>query len=123
MTDVTSRLRQAWCRETSSVPGLWTPENPALGQCAVTALIVQDIFGGELVRGHVHKASHYWNRIDGYNIDFTKEQFGRYYKDLVEDGVRTREYLLSNANTYERYYTLRYRLGLHNWPWGGLPSL
>lgn len=51
-----------------------TPENPALGQCAVTALIVQDYFGGELVNClHTH---HYRNRLpDGQEIDFTKQQF------------------------------------------------
>ncbi len=51
-----------------------TPENPALGQCAVTALIVQDYFGGELVNClHTH---HYRNRLpDGKEIDLTKQQF------------------------------------------------
>jgi len=56
-------LERAWSRETSADPEQWTPDNPAWGQCAVTALVVQDGFGGELVRATVDDASHYWNRL------------------------------------------------------------
>ncbi len=36
-------LIRSWSIETSSK---WTTENPAKGQCGVTALVVQDIYGG-----------------------------------------------------------------------------
>ena len=39
-------LGKCWKRETSAGPEGWTGENPAWGQCAVTALVVQD-FGGD----------------------------------------------------------------------------
>jgi hypothetical protein len=38
-------LKKAWSKETSSVPDQWSKFNPALGQCAVTALAVNDYFG------------------------------------------------------------------------------
>ena len=40
-------LIRSWSIETSSK---WTIENPAKGQCGVTALVVQDICGGKLKR-------------------------------------------------------------------------
>lgn len=38
-------LIKSWSIETSSK---WTSENPAKGQCGVTALVVQDIYGGKI---------------------------------------------------------------------------
>ncbi len=38
-------LIRSWSIETSSK---WTIENPAKGQCGVTALVVQDICGGKI---------------------------------------------------------------------------
>jgi hypothetical protein len=52
-------LEVAWERTTSADPDRWSPQNPAWGQCAVTALIVQDHYGGELRRGIVDDISHY----------------------------------------------------------------
>ena len=38
-------LIKSWSIETSSK---WTSENPAKGQCGVTALIIQELCGGEI---------------------------------------------------------------------------
>lgn len=41
-----------WNKETCS-PGLrdfWNESNPSLGQCAITSLIVNDLFGGKIMR-------------------------------------------------------------------------
>lgn len=49
------------------------------GQCFVTALVVQDFFGGELLRfkDYPLERSHYWNLLpDGREIDLTSDQFG-----------------------------------------------
>jgi len=60
----------------------WSDANPARGQCAVTALVVQDILGGELLAADVHHADgarqgvHYWNRLSGgVEVDLTRNQF------------------------------------------------
>ena len=45
-------LIQSWNLETCS-PRLrekWNEENPSIGQCAITALIVNDFFGGKIMR-------------------------------------------------------------------------
>ena len=46
-------VRKCWCRETSYNAAQWSRSNPALGQCAVTALLVQDFFGVKLLRGQI----------------------------------------------------------------------
>ena len=59
----------------------WTPENPARDQCGMTALVVQDVLGGELILAEVHVGGvkvghHYWNRLpDGSDVDLTADQF------------------------------------------------
>ena len=43
-------LSQIWCANTCA-PRMrenWTRENPTLGQCSITAFLVQDIFGGKV---------------------------------------------------------------------------
>lgn len=102
-----NELRQVWSAETSSSPEQWSPSNPAWGQCAVTALIIQDNFGGELLRCQINGISHYWNRLpDGTEVDFTKEQFPT-IEDQTEAIIRSREYALGNPNTVCRYELLK----------------
>jgi hypothetical protein len=76
-------LRRAWGLETCDPADRddWSPDNPARGQCGVTALIVRELCGGELILGEVHvdgarTGYHYWNRLPGgREIDLTAEQF------------------------------------------------
>ncbi len=65
-------LKKSWSGETSS---LWSRENPARGQGSVTALVVQDIFGGELAKTAVSGADHFYNILEGTRWDFTFSQF------------------------------------------------
>ncbi len=65
-------LKKSWSGETSS---LWSRENPARGQGSVTALVVQDIFGGELAKTAVSGAEHFYNIVEGTRWDFTFSQF------------------------------------------------
>lgn len=81
LSEVADRVRGAWLRETSADPDEWTPENPARGQCDVTAALVQELVGGAvLVAGVIRDGRrverHAWNRLpDGTAIDLTREQF------------------------------------------------
>ncbi|WP_189331272.1 YunG family protein [Actinoplanes ianthinogenes] len=89
-------LRSAWGRDTCDPHDLadWTPANPARGQCGVTALVVRELLGGELVLGEVFVGEdkvghHYWNRLpDGREVDFTADQFR---PDEVVTGGRVQE--------------------------------
>lgn len=72
------RICSVWSRETASpsCQERWSEEVPALGQCAVTALLLQDLIGGEIVRTEVPGfGSYYYNRMLFGNVDLTKDQF------------------------------------------------
>jgi hypothetical protein len=112
--DLRSYLRDVWRADTSLTPNDWSASNPAVGQCAVTALIVQDYFGGELLRGCTEGGTHYWNRLpNGQEIDLTAEQFDA---EPAISGVelRSREYVLSYPATNARYQRLLANLGLRS---------
>jgi deoxycytidylate deaminase len=118
-------IQSSWNRETSADPEHWASENPAWGQCAVTALALDDFLGGfiaKILRFDISGSkypeiatmrSHYLNVVRGpTRSDLTKSQFFDIdeYIELVrnKDGEdRTREYLLSNEKTRERYVKLR----------------
>ena len=114
--DLLKFLPFCWDAQTSSDPDNWEPdENPAWGQCAVTALVVQDHLGGEILRasledvaGYSRLRSHYWNELpSGDQIDFTQSQFSvDAYKAIPEGSPSSREYLLSNEDTKRRYVSL-----------------
>jgi hypothetical protein len=113
-TRLSAGLRRSWCVETSTSPDEWTQANPALGQCAVTALAIQDELGGELLRSTVSGVSHYWNRLPGgREVDLTFEQFGPGAAIETTPETRSREYVLSFPDTGRRYRTLCRRLRQH----------
>jgi hypothetical protein len=100
-------VEQAWTCATSADPSRWAPDNSAWGQCAVTALVVQDYLGGELRRGEVGAISHYWNVLgSGKQVDLTRHQFGDDV-EITNMEERAREYLLSHVDTARRYSQLR----------------
>ena len=83
LADVERVVRAAWGVDTCDPVDVaeWHTGNPALGQCGVTALVLHDLFGGQLVLGEVHAGGertgvHYWNRFAGLAVDLTREQFG-----------------------------------------------
>ncbi len=66
------RLEAGWGPDTSS---RWTAANPARGQCSVTALVAQDILGGDILKTRTAAGTHFYNQIDGQRHDFTLSQF------------------------------------------------
>lgn len=109
---LTRALRDSWCAETSAYE-TWSPDRPSAGQCAVTALVIQDHLGGDLLRGVVSGESHYWNRLpDSREVDLTSEQFEEFVLDAPPE-LRDRDYVLSFAPTAERYRILAQRVRNH----------
>lgn len=82
--DLERAIRKGWGADTTTPEHRpdWTPANPARDQCGVTALVVHDLLGGDLIRGEVHVDGervdyHWWNRLGmGVEVDLTREQFG-----------------------------------------------
>jgi len=53
----------------------WNDNNKCFGMCAITSLIINDYFGGNICKIHIDGISHYFNLIDNKIIDLTKNQF------------------------------------------------
>jgi hypothetical protein len=102
-------VRRAWAADTS-FDSRWTSKCPAAGQCAVTALVIQDYLGGQLLRAEVEGISHYWNRIKDTDVDLTREQFARFAPREVV--TKARRYVLSFPDTVQRYEALRERVAM-----------
>lgn len=69
-------FNKSWIKDTCWPPqqAVWSQTNKSLGQCAVTALIIQDKYGGKIVFDK--KNNHFWNILpDGTHHDFTRSQF------------------------------------------------
>lgn len=96
------KLRRAWSRKTSYWPERWSPQAREVGQCAVTALAIREALGGLIVEGEVHGERHYWNRIDGEDVDLTFGQFPPGSK-RIEIGPVTPGTLLEHPDTAARY--------------------
>jgi len=76
LKELREKLKKCWCRETVWHESDYDPDCPSYGQCYVTALLIQNIFGGNLIAGTVDGESHYWNKIpDGTEVDLTSDQF------------------------------------------------
>ncbi len=70
---ILSILKKCWSIKSSSV---WTKENPAKGQCGVTSLVINDCFGGEILKTKLPNGQwHFYNSIEGRRFDFTGSQF------------------------------------------------
>ena len=58
-----------------TVYGTCRPKLPAAGHCFMSALAVQDIFGGHIIFGESDNIPHYWNVVGKKQIDITGDQF------------------------------------------------
>lgn len=86
----------------------WNENNRSFGMCAITSLIINDYFGGDICKIYVDGISHYFNLIENNIVDLTKDQFNREmdYKDYK---IMDREKILTD-DTKNRYITLKARL-------------
>ncbi|MBT3691341.1 hypothetical protein HOG16_03825 [Candidatus Woesearchaeota archaeon] len=110
-------IMKSWCSETSLDSENWSEKNPACGQCAITALVLNDYLGGKIIQSDAilldgRTESHYFNSIGGEQIDITRRQFPE--GTLIPTGMpkkkgfdSTREYVLSSKKTRDRYEILK----------------
>ncbi|MEU8741272.1 hypothetical protein ACFYPK_02100 [Streptomyces halstedii] len=83
LADIEAAVRSGWDADTTTPAHRphWDPANPARDQCGVTAMVLNDLLGGQLIRGEVlvdgeQVDYHWWNRLGmGVDIDLTREQF------------------------------------------------
>lgn len=118
-------LKSSCTQKTSYRPKGWKKEYPLYGHCTVISLLVQDFFGGELVRGpakvpgYKNLRFHYWNRLpDGREVDLSRDQFPKESpaSDALErlvypsGEIRRRSRLMSIESVVDRYNLLKKRV-------------
>jgi hypothetical protein len=59
----------------ATVSAGYDPARRARNQCSVTALAVQTMFGGDIVKTPTVGGTHFYNHVDGVYWDLTVEQF------------------------------------------------
>ena len=106
-------LSDLWSIETCA-PRLregWSKDNKTLGQCSITAFLIQDIFGGK-VYGIQRSGGNYhcFNDVDGCVFDLTSEQFGDEKLDYTNCPEQFREVHFQKEEKRKRYELLKGRL-------------
>ena len=89
----------------------WSEDNKTLGQCSITAFLIQDIFGGK-VYGILRSGGNYhcFNDVDGCVFDLTSEQFGDEKLDYTNCPEQFREVQFRKEEKRKRYELLKERL-------------
>lgn len=106
MRRIVNALRTNWRAETSSLDN-WQSQHPSAGQCAVSAIIVQDYLGGEIKKCAVNGIVHYFNVVEGAVLDITAGQFGSFDIDYAASRVKTKDEILRYNDTRRRYELLK----------------
>ncbi|MED5245521.1 MULTISPECIES: YunG family protein [Priestia] len=98
MNHLKKALHQSWSIHSSTK---WTADNPAKGQCGVTALVVQDIKGGDILKTPCKEGWHFYNQLNEQRYDFTQEQFREplHYADILSS--RKEAFMDTNKEQYE----------------------
>lgn len=111
--DLYGMLMNVWCAETCAprMRADWSVQNPTLGQCSITAFLVQDLFGGKVYGVPLGDGSfHCYNVAGGCLFDLTSEQFGGRALDYENNPEQFREAHFAKEEKYQRYHLLRERL-------------
>ena len=107
--DLYDRLLSIWCEYTCA-PRLrkdWSKQNKTLGQCSITAFLVQDIFGGKVYAVPTDNGGkHCFNEVNGIVFDLTSEQFQGKPINYDEMAEQSREEHFAKREKYERYLYL-----------------
>ena len=111
--DLYDALSGIWCKETCA-PRLqeeWTEGNKTLGQCSITAFLVQDIFGGK-VYGILRPGGNYhcYNVVGDHVFDLTSEQFGDEVLVYENNPEQFREVHFAKEEKRLRYEYLKKKL-------------
>lgn len=114
--DLYAALLHVWCEYTCT-PRLrheWTPDNPTLGQCAITSFLAQDIFGGKVFGVPLEAGNfHCYNVVGDCTFDLTSEQFKGEPLTYTGNPEQLREIHFQRTEKKQRYEYLRDKLREH----------
>ena len=89
----------------------WSPEKKTLGQCSITAFLLQDIYGGEVYGVPLGDGNyHCFNVVGDCVFDLTSEQFGKEKLNYVNFPKQARSIHFAKAEKKVRYEMLRFEL-------------
>lgn len=106
-------LDKCWCAETCAprLRGEWSGTNKTVGQCSITAFLVQDVYGGEVYGIPLPDGSyHCYNVVGDSLFDLTSEQFGDERLSYTMENPQSRELHFSDPGKKARYELLKARL-------------
>ena len=111
--DYYTLLSSIWCAETCA-PRMrkdWTKENKTLGQCSITAFLMQDIYGGRVLGVPLGDGNyHCFNAVGGCVFDLTSEQFGGRKLNYENCPEQSRDVHFAKAEKKARYERLKKEL-------------
>ncbi len=111
--DYYDMLAGIWCADTCA-PRMrrdWNPGNRTLGQCSVTAFLMQDLYGGKVCGIPLDDGSiHCFNAVGDCVFDLTSEQFGDVKLDYNNCTEQFREVHFAKEEKRLRYESLKERL-------------
>ena len=70
--------RQNPCTRLTAHPAVrdkWKETDATYGQSQIAAMLVQDMFGGNIRLTHIDGEKHYFNEVDGKTIDLTSDHY------------------------------------------------
>ena len=112
-TDYYDLLSGIWCAETCAprLRSKWSESNKTLGQCSITAFLLQDIYGGK-VYGILRPDGNYhcFNVVGNCVFDLTSEQFGDEVLDYSNCPEQSRAVHFAKEEKKQRYEYLKSRL-------------
>ena len=91
---VEKAIKKSWCLDTCHPEdrNMWPKKYPSYGHCGITALLIQEIYGGDLACNK--KLNHVWNILkDGKEYDLCRDNY------LINKEVKAEKYI-------NRYYML-----------------
>ena len=99
-----------WTKETCAprLQNSWSKDEPTVGQCSVTAFVIQDIFGGDVYAVKLDNGDlHCFNVIKENIVDFTSEQLKNNEIIYNLNLPQNRETHFKNKEKFERYLQLK----------------
>ena len=106
-------LSAVWCADTCA-PRLrekWCPESKTLGQCSITAFLIQDYFGGKVYGIPRENGNfHCFNIVKNCKFDLTSEQFGDEILDYSDCPEQRRDVHFAKEEKSLRYEYLKARV-------------
>jgi phage pi2 protein 07 len=84
---------------------LLIPDNPADNQSSVISKLIYDIWGGEILKTHNKRGWHFYNRINGERIDFTKSEMDKFSQNYHFEDIPSNTEEIHNYFEQEQYST------------------